>query len=62
MADQQDQAIDPISDAKNEAVEALTSLGYSATDALRAVKSVETSEHTDVEAILKQALKNINHY
>ena len=52
----------PVSDAKNEAVEALTALGYSATDALRAVKSVETTEDTDVELILKQALKNINHF
>lgn len=51
----------PISAAKNEATEALTALGYSATDALRAVKSIETTDDMDVEMILKQALKNINH-
>ncbi len=50
------------SDAKNEAVEALTALGYSATDALRAVKSVDVSEDSDVEDILKLALKNINYF
>ena len=51
-----------ISDARNEAVEALTALGYSATDALRAVKQVAATEASDVEVILKQALKNINHF
>ncbi len=52
----------PVSDAKNEVVEALTALGYSATDALRAVKKVEVEDDADVELILKQALKNINHF
>ena len=42
---------------KNEAVEALTALGYSATDALRAVRQVVTSEDDSVEDILKAALK-----
>jgi len=46
---------------KKEAIEALTALGYSASDSLRAVKSVTTSEDTNVEMVLKQALKNINH-
>lgn len=45
--------------ASNEAVEALTALGYSASDALRAVKAVPIDEDTDVETILKQALKNM---
>lgn len=45
--------------ARNEAVEALTALGYSASDALRAVKAVPINEDTDVETILKQALKNM---
>ena len=44
--------------ARNEAVEALVALGYSASDALRAVKQVD-SEETDAELILKQALKFI---
>jgi len=52
-------AISAENPARNEAVEALTALGYSATDALRAVKAVQISEDTDVETILKQALKNM---
>lgn len=45
--------------AANEAVEALVALGYSASDALHAVKSVQATEDMDVEAILKLALKNM---
>lgn len=45
--------------ARNEAVEALTALGYSASDALKAVKAVQIREDMDVETILKQALKNM---
>lgn len=44
--------------ARSEAVEALTALGYSASDALRAVKAVER-EDMDVEALLKAALKKM---
>lgn len=50
---------DAMSTMKQEAVEALTSLGYSATDALRAVKSSDISDEDDVETILKKALKVI---
>ncbi|MDE7340612.1 MAG: Holliday junction branch migration protein RuvA [Lachnospiraceae bacterium] len=42
---------------KNEAIEALTALGYSATDALRAVKQVNMDGVDSVEDILKAALK-----
>ncbi|MCD7806856.1 MAG: Holliday junction branch migration protein RuvA [Lachnospiraceae bacterium] len=42
-----------------EAVEALTALGYSSSDALRAVKSVENAADMDVEMLLKLALKHI---
>ena len=45
--------------ARTEAVEALTALGYSSTEALRAVKSVPEGESMDVETLLKQALKNL---
>ena len=45
--------------ARNEAVEALTALGYSASDALRAVKAVQIEDDMDVEVILKLALKNM---
>ncbi len=46
--------------AKNEAIEALTSLGYSPYDALRAVRQVELTEDMDAGTILKQALKLIS--
>ena len=45
--------------AKKEAIEALTVLGYSATDALKAVNQITCTEDTTVEEILKQALKVI---
>lgn len=45
-------------DVRQEAVEALVALGYSATDALRAVRKVENVDAGDVEAVLKAALKN----
>ena len=40
-------------------MEALTALGYSAQEALQAVKKVVISEEMDVEAVLKAALKNM---
>jgi len=46
-------------EAVKEAVEALTALGYPASDALRVVKQVENAEHMEVEEILKQALKKM---
>lgn len=46
-------------DARKEAVEALTALGYSGADALRAVKKVEMTPGMDVETLLKAALKNL---
>lgn len=42
---------------KREAIEALTALGYSASEAAAAVKKVEISENDTSETILKQALK-----
>lgn len=45
--------------ARNEAAEALVALGYSPSDALRAVKQVTDVPEDDTEAILKAALKNI---
>ncbi len=46
--------------AKNEAIEALTSLGYSPSDALRAVRQIELTEDMDAGTVLKQALKIIS--
>lgn len=51
--------VSPQSDARGEAVEALTALGYSPADAHRAVKKSEITEEMDVETILKLALKNM---
>lgn len=45
--------------AKKEAVEALVALGYSSSEALRALDGIEVDEETDVEDILKTALKNM---
>lgn len=45
--------------AQNEAVQALTALGYGASEALRAVNAVELSDGMEVEELLKAALKNM---
>ena len=45
--------------AKNEAVQALVALGYSSSEALKALNGIEITEGTDVEDILKTALKNM---
>lgn len=42
-----------------EAAEALTALGYSASDALRAVRQVENAGDLSVEEVLKLALKKL---
>ena len=46
--------------AKKDAVDALTALGYSSTEALRAVRQTGVTLDMDVETILKLALKNMN--
>ena len=42
---------------QNEAVEALTALGYGSTEAFQAVRNVEIHEDSTVEDVLKQALR-----
>ena len=42
-----------------ETLEALISLGYSSSDALKAIGRVDGAENMDVELLLKAALKNI---
>lgn len=42
-----------------EAVQALVALGYSNTDAVKAVKKVQIDDRTSVEDVLKAALKNM---
>jgi len=49
-----------LTDARQEAVEALTALGYSAADALKAVRQTEVTEDMSVEGILKAALKHMS--
>lgn len=50
----------PASGAAEEAVEALSALGYSSSEAYRAVKQVQITETTTVEDVLKQALKHMS--
>lgn len=45
------------SDAKNEAIEAMTALGYSASEAVKAVKQLAITDDMDSGMILKEALK-----
>lgn len=44
---------------RNEAVEALVSLGYSSTEALKVLRDIEITEDSSVEDILKMALKQM---
>lgn len=46
--------------AVQDAIEALTALGYGSTEALKAVRSVKNAEDMDVEEILKEALKKMS--
>lgn len=45
---------------KNDAVMALTALGYSSSESLKAVSKVTIQEDMDVEDVLKLALKNMS--
>jgi Holliday junction DNA helicase RuvA len=45
---------------KNDAVMALTALGYSSTESMKAVSSVAITEDMDVEDVLRAALKNLS--
>ncbi len=44
-------------DGRQEAVEALVALGYSSTEAMKAVRKVTDVSPDDVEGLLKAALK-----
>jgi len=48
-----------LSDYTQEAVEALVALGYSSTEALKAIKAIPNAMELDAESLLKAALKNI---
>ena len=61
LAHEQEKAVasGEASDGRQEAVAALVALGYSSTDALRAVRKVTEVSPDDVEGLLKAALKNM---
>ena len=46
-----------LSSVKNDAILALTALGYSSTESMKAVSKVEIDDSMDVEDVLKSALK-----
>ena len=48
-----------VSGYTQEAVEALVALGYSSTEALKAIKAIPNASDLDAESLLKAALKNI---
>ncbi len=55
-------AAQPLSDGngpRDEAIEALVALGYSSSEAIRAVRGVELTEDSDGETVLKAALKKL---
>lgn len=58
--EEEDEENSTFSSVKNEAIEVLKALGYSATEALQAVKSVEITSGSSSDEIVKQALKFIN--
>ena len=49
-----------LNQVKNDAVLALTALGYSSTESMKAVSAVAITEEMDVEAVLKAALKHMS--
>lgn len=59
LAHTNEAAAEGMKGVKNEAVAALVALGYSSSEALGAIGKVEITEGTDVEDVLKAALKNM---
>lgn len=49
-----------IKQAKNEAMEAMVALGYSATDVIKALNQIEVTQNMDSGAILKQVLRIVS--
>ena len=48
-----------LNDSRNEAIEALISLGYSSTESFKAVSNVNIIESMNTEDVLKEALKKL---
>lgn len=59
LAHTNEQRAESAKGAKHEAVQALVALGYSSSEALKAISGISITEETDVEDILKAALKNM---
>ena len=63
---EQVEASNPVSGSNNrirkEAADALVALGYSATEASKVLSGIEITEDSDVERVLKAALKNMAFY
>lgn len=55
----EDASKNPVTGLKNEAILALTSLGYTQSEALGALRQMEITEDSKVEDILKEALKQM---
>lgn len=55
----QEDATTNVNGVKNEAVQALVALGYSSSEALKAMNGIELTPETEVEDLLKAALKNM---
>ena len=53
------QGTDVFYDSRKEAIEALTALGYSRSDAVKVISAIPMEENMDVEQILKLALKQL---
>ena len=47
------------SNMREEAAQALATLGYSMTEAMKVLRKIEITETTTVEELLKQGLKNL---
>lgn len=46
-------------DSKSDAIEALTALGYSASEALKAMANIDNASELETEELIKLALKNL---
>ena len=51
---------DSVSDIRNDAIGALVSLGYSSTEAVKVIRSVDMTQITTVEELIKAGLKKLS--
>lgn len=57
-----DAATSAVSSVKNDAILALTALGYTSTESMKAVSKVKISEDMDVEDVIKAAFKHLANF